>query len=81
VCKFWGQHVAHTICVQAQPVSLLAVEETGEQALIRGRSEYVALVVSFVLVGLEALIRVLTLALRMIPPPALLYKISMANDL
>lgn len=60
--------MAHTICVQAQPVSLLLVMQTSEQALIRDRSEYVALVVSFVLVGLEALIRVLTLALRKTPP-------------
>jgi len=32
--------------------------------------EYLALVGSFVLVGLEAIIRVLTLALRACPPPS-----------
>lgn len=40
-----------------------------------------ALVVSFVLVGLEALIRVLTLALRRIPLSPLLYESSMTNVL
>lgn len=35
------------------------------QNLIMYRSEYIALVGSFVLVGLESIIRILTLALRM----------------
>ncbi len=35
------------------------------------RAEYIALVGSFCLVGLEAVIRVLTLALRMFPSNAL----------
>jgi hypothetical protein len=41
---------------------------TEELSLIYYRSEYIALVGSFLLVGFEALIRILTLALRMYMP-------------
>jgi len=43
------------------------VEEVVKPRLIMHRAEYIALVGSFCLVGLEAVIRILTLALRMRP--------------
>ena len=45
----------------------MRVEEVVKSRLIMHRAEYIALVGSFCLVGLEAVIRILTLALRMRP--------------
>lgn len=45
----------------------MRVEEVVKSRLIMYRAEYIALVGSFCLVGLEVVIRILTLALRMRP--------------